>query len=134
MSDGDSGDWCVAVGLADGPVCGSGVLIDQVHVLTCAHTVPGGKATPQGLSVRFPVAEGTQPWPARVVAWFPSRPDLAVLEVDGSAPHRRRPAPIAGRGAIRPGHGVLLRQYLDGHRVSEVRARVLDRTGDSGER
>jgi hypothetical protein len=104
--------WRVRVSRTDGRICGAGVLIDRLRVLTCAHVVAqalgvdlrGG--TPTGtIRVEFPSLGGVSRL-ATVAAdgWVPMAPDgrgdVAVLVLDEPAPPRLVPAGLARCGPL----------------------------------
>jgi hypothetical protein len=138
MHDGGLEDWGTTVGLPAGPVCGAGILVDSTHVVTCAHSVPGGRLTPHGVAVGFPTVDGPRTQSARVVGWFPPGPDdqgdIAVLELDGPPPSGVRPA-RARHLPVDPGREVWLRRYgFGGDAVTEAYARVAGPPGGAGQR
>ncbi len=97
---------CIAQIGKNGRVIGAGFLIDQAHVMTCAHVInqclSGRKnETPElpgegdNVDVRFPWATGEAVCTGHVIKWFPFRPersandacvDIAVLHLTPSAP------------------------------------------------
>lgn len=84
--------WRVRVNHADGTPCGAGVLLDDWHVLTCAHVVKDAEAEPGGrnerLCVSSVVCKPEWTYTARVapVSWVheegTQRGDVALLRLD----------------------------------------------------
>jgi hypothetical protein len=138
MNSMGSGGWCVTVGLPDGPVCGSGILVDATHVVACAHTVPGGRSAPYGVAVGFPGPSGAASRRAEVVRWAPPGPNeqgnVAVLKLDGSLPDGARPAYVS-RWYPATSRAVRLRCYcLDSDQPIEAAAQLASLTGAAAER
>jgi len=85
-----------------GKVAGTGFLVNDRHVFTCAHVVSWGlgltaqPAKPPDRKVRldFPLAAPGQILTARVVLWQ-SEEDIAGLELDSAPPLHARAAPLA---------------------------------------
>ncbi|WP_093906849.1 trypsin-like peptidase domain-containing protein [Streptomyces sp. cf386] len=108
------GSWRVRVDDEDGTPCGAGVLLDDRHVLTCAHVVRYAGAAPGGTTshVRINSVACRPEWsrPARVASgtWVHAngtqRGDVALLELDEPAGCGTRTklwkAPISG-GTVR---------------------------------
>ncbi|AZQ37165.1 serine protease [Streptomyces cyaneochromogenes] len=106
--------WRVRVDDEDGTPCGAGVLLDDRHVLTCAHVVRYAGAAPGGTTrhVRISSVACRPEWtrPARVApgTWVhedgTQRGDVALLELDEPAGCGTRTtlwkAPISG-GTVR---------------------------------
>ncbi|MFI5551135.1 trypsin-like peptidase domain-containing protein [Streptomyces sp. NPDC051738] len=102
--------WRVRVDDEDGTPCGAGVLLDDRHVLTCAHVVRYAGAAPEGTTshVRISSVACRPEWsrPARVApgTWVHAngtqRGDVALLELDEPAGCGARTtlwkAPISG--------------------------------------
>src|SRR4051794_24559919 len=92
----------VAVIDGGGQICGGGVLVDDRHVVTCAHVVNSACSRNRGeavapdtaVTVRFPYAGGGT-FQAAVAAWrAPTEPggDAAVLELAAAVPEGAAPA------------------------------------------
>lgn len=130
------GRWQARIRDTDGTVRGSGVLISERHVLTCAHVLGDDEAHPrQRFSVDFPRSAETTAAVAGVIddGWFPeseSRRDIAILEISDKAPADVRPARIGpwegtrGRPAIVFGHPEGLVQGL------WTETRIVDSVGE----
>ena len=92
----------VAVIDAGGEICGGGVLVDDRHVVTCAHVVnsacrrnQGEAVAPEGpVTIRFPYAGGGTVQ-AAVAAWRPPTGPVVTPPCSNSPPpfprERRRP-------------------------------------------
>ncbi len=94
-----------------GGVVGAGVLVDEAHVVTCAHVAAQAlgiaanttDAPPGELGIEFPFIKNGGRLQARVKAWFgvdgPSTgdglSDIAVIEVDAPLPTGATVAPMA---------------------------------------
>ncbi|MFD1372059.1 trypsin-like peptidase domain-containing protein [Actinoplanes sichuanensis] len=93
--------WQARIVNADGVVCGSGVLISDRHVLTCAHVLSDGMEHPvDDFIVDFPRSNEGTASPARVMqgGWFPeaaNQRDIAILEMDSQPPKDVLPAELA---------------------------------------
>jgi hypothetical protein len=110
------GRWQARILDAGGDVRGSGVLISDRHVLTCAHVLSDDEAHPaHSFTVDFPRSGDTVAAPARVIpgGWFPeaaSRRDIAILEIGRPPPADVEPARLGrwegtrGNPAIVFGH------------------------------
>jgi len=96
--------WLLRISRAAGeaPV-GAGLLLDERHVLTCAHVVTGdqGRTAPvDPVHVEFQHVEHRGPILASVVngGWYPEQEDgtgdVAVLELHGHPPTAALPAPL----------------------------------------
>jgi hypothetical protein len=101
----DTRPWRARLLRSGGGVAGAGVLVDQWHVLTCAHVVNQALARdarerdPPGGEVRLDFVEAdVAPLGARVVdgGWVPIEPDgrgdVAVLQLQAEVPRGTRPA------------------------------------------
>lgn len=120
LTDGERLPWVVRVLTQAGAVKGAGFLVDDRHVVTCAHVATAvlpaagtvGRAAPRG-TVRLDFLEDVQHQPvnARVLVggWFPVEPnecgDVAVLELLSPLPSCAAPAPLGRPRSLR-GHEV----------------------------
>jgi vWA-MoxR associated protein C-terminal domain/Trypsin-like peptidase domain len=92
------GRWQARILDTDGAVRGSGVLISDRHVLTCAHVLSEDATHPEtSFVIDFPRSGDNATAPARVIpgGWFPetaSRRDIAVLEIEREPPKDVTPA------------------------------------------
>jgi uncharacterized protein YoaH (UPF0181 family) len=99
--------WRAAIHNPDGRVVGAGFLVDQQHVLTCAHVVADALGVaasgprPHGrVLVGFPAVGLAEPLPADVHpdGWTPigadDRGDVAVLVLQVAPPPGTKPAPL----------------------------------------
>jgi hypothetical protein len=113
MREAERQPWRVRVLGPRGPV-GAGFLVDQRHVLTCAHVVanaldvPDDGPRPVGtVQVDFAPAGPSPPIPAHVreEGWTPvgadDRGDVAVLELQGDLPGSVGPAPLRQPARLR---------------------------------
>ncbi|MFC7380766.1 trypsin-like peptidase domain-containing protein [Sphaerisporangium rhizosphaerae] len=112
--------WSVRVRAGSG-TCGAGVLIDDRHVLTCAHVVNaalGRHATERSrpaepVELDFPIAAGGARFRAWVTddGWFPieddERGDVAILELRITPPDGTAPAELTERAE----RGTAVRAY-----------------------
>jgi hypothetical protein len=109
--------WQARILTPTGEIRGSGVLISDRHVLTCAHVLADGPQQPrEQFLIDFPRSRSQARVPARVPdeGWFPELPngrqDVAVLELDEPlsddvVPARLSPAHGSyGRGGLVYGH------------------------------
>ncbi|MGF0170462.1 S1 family peptidase [Streptomyces sp. Marseille-Q5077] len=108
------GPWRVRVDDEDGTPCGAGVLLDDRHVLTCAHVVRDAGAGPGGTTAHVRISSvACRPEWSRVAHVAPGtwvhrddtqRGDVALLELDEPAGCGNRTtlwkAPISG-GSVR---------------------------------
>ncbi|MGW4638594.1 trypsin-like peptidase domain-containing protein [Sphaerisporangium sp. NPDC004334] len=112
--------WSVRVRAGSG-TCGAGVLIDDRHVLTCAHVVNAAlgrhaaeRSRPADpVELDFPIAAGGARFQAWVSddGWFPieddERGDVAVLELRSTPPDGTAPAELTERAE----RGTAVRAY-----------------------
>ena len=130
---------------ANGRVYGAGVLVDQHHVVTCAHVIGDALGLADMLDrpdevvqVDFPQSGDDAPYAARVIArgWFPERQmagDLAIIEVLDAPLTVPASAPLllAGESERRL---VRVFGHPPGHDMGVwARARLMGRGGPRGE-
>ena len=102
-------------------VAGSGFLLREREVLTCAHVVTRALGLPDDVpeppsnpvSLDFPLLAPGQCLAARVALWHP-QDDIAVLELEAGPPAGAEPAPLMKGGDLW-GHGVRAFGFPDGH-------------------
>jgi tetratricopeptide (TPR) repeat protein len=101
-------DLCVVrIYSNSGKVIGSGCLVSQKHILTCAHVVTDALGLPRTtlempdahITLDFPLLTTKQLLKAKVVFWRPVNPDIEVediagLELENSLPEMAQPAKL----------------------------------------
>ncbi len=88
----------VRIRAANGAVAGAGFLVDEQHILSCAHVVVSALGLPgdagglpnADLHLDFPLLAPEQSLTARVVHWKPAA-DVAVLKLTGKPPSESNP-------------------------------------------
>ena len=132
--------WQVRIADASYRVLGSGVLISNRHVLTCAHVLGRGPVKPAGpFVIEFPRSASGASVPARIPAdgWLPQlttgQRDIAILEFDHELADDVEPAklgkglPCIGNPARVFGHPATIRDGVWTH------GQISDTTGPHGE-
>jgi S1-C subfamily serine protease len=133
--------WQARIVDADGMVRGSGVLISDRHVLTCAHVLASGTEPPTArFTIDFPRSPSRTRVTARVLAdgWFPElitgEQDVAILELTTGIAADIVPARL-GRAQRSMGRPVKVYGHPDGLPEGVwARAEITDTTGPYGER
>src|SRR5207302_2120342 len=89
-----------------GTLVGAGCLVDERHIITCAHVVTSALGRPQDeqqqpegpVALCFPLLDANRRFTAHVKKWLPMRnhvgnepEDVAVLELDEEPPESARP-------------------------------------------
>ena len=133
--------WQARIVDADGMVRGSGVLISDRHVLTCAHVLAPGPEPPTArFTIDFPRSPSRTSVTARVPAdgWFPElttgEQDVAILELNKAIAADIVPARL---GLARQSMGRQVKVYGHPDGLPEgvwTRAEITDTTGPYGER
>lgn len=83
----DPPPWQVRIcRIEGGTLVGAGVLIEDFHVITCAHVVSADTSFPETpVFAEFQFAAKHRPIPAQVIGWYPERDDrsgdVAVLKL-----------------------------------------------------
>ncbi|MFD2422201.1 trypsin-like peptidase domain-containing protein [Amycolatopsis pigmentata] len=132
--------------VGDGKVAGAGMLVDEWHVVTCAHVVGQqvgqpvavagtGGAPEQKVVVEFPFVEGLVRRAATVVRWWPVAPDMsgdaAVLRL--AEPVTVTPAPLACPPLLH-GHGFWVHGFPGGGQAArQAQGRLGGASGPAGE-
>lgn len=120
----DSHAWRVRIGNARGEVYGAGVLVDPLHVLTCAHVVaailrsdPAGHRPDGQVLTQFPFAPRTELSSSLLEieasvedqGWVPTtrrgQGDLALLRLRHAVPEDLKPASLDRPSRTPPGAG-----------------------------
>ena len=118
--------WLVKVYLADDYLSGAGFLVDDEHVVTCAHVLTYDQQQQErpdhALSVAFQYAGVRRRIPATLVdeGWMPRHPetragDVAVLKLHGPLPSDARPAPLRTAAYGTGGHTFAVYGYPKPH-------------------
>lgn len=133
--------WQARIADADGTVRGSGVLISDRHVLTCAHVLAPGPEPPTArFTIDFPRSPSRTTVTARVPddGWFPElttgEQDVAILELSKAIAADIVPARL---GLARQSMGRPVKVYGHPDGLPEgvwTRAEITDTTGPYGER
>ena len=77
----------------DNRICGSGFLVKDDYLLTCAHVVNKAGGPEQPLTVRFQGQEDTVSATVATNGWRPQE-DVAVLQLEGDLPANVQPLPL----------------------------------------
>jgi hypothetical protein len=133
--------WQARITDDEGVVCGSGVLITDRHVLTCAHVLGSGPEAPRStFAVDFPRSRSRVSIPAIVPSdcWFPElttgEQDVAILELSDAIGADIVPARL-GRAEQSIGRPVKVYGHPNGLPDGVwTRAEITDSTGPYGER
>lgn len=139
--------WLARLPAADSDqVAGSGVLVDERHIVTCAHVVRqqagqspdvAGTGEPPAaeIAVEFPFVDGLLSRSARVVGWHPLANDLsgdaALLRL--AEPVTVTPAPLACPSSLQ-GHRFSVHGFPHGNRAArQANGRLGGASGPAGE-
>ncbi|HID54792.1 MAG TPA: trypsin-like serine protease [Anaerolineae bacterium] len=86
-------DATVSLMDSDSQICGSGFLVKDGYLLTCAHVVNKAGGPEQPLTMRFQGQENTVSAAVAVDGWHPQE-DVAILQLEADPPAGIQPLPL----------------------------------------